>query len=165
MQLPRFEVLSVPRLPMWVTRPLFLAPRGIQKVVLEKVLGTLLNEPRAEGETAFLEGRWCQIVVKDLGTSWFVSMDTHGPVVSEHGVQPDVTISGNAEEFILMASRREDPDTLFFQRRLVIEGDTELGLNVKNLIDSVDFDRLPKPLIKSLGLAAVVISGRRDAAC
>jgi predicted lipid carrier protein YhbT len=32
------------------------------------------------------------------------------------------------------AHQEEDPDTLFFQRRLVIEGDTELGLQVKNLM-------------------------------
>jgi predicted lipid carrier protein YhbT len=28
---------------------------------------------------------------------------------------------------------------LFFQRRLVIEGDTELGLRLKNLLDSVEW--------------------------
>jgi predicted lipid carrier protein YhbT len=33
----------------------------------------------------------------------------------------------------MIAARKQDPDTLFFQRRLVIEGDTELGLYVKNL--------------------------------
>ena len=39
--------------------------------------------------------------------------------------------------------REEDPDTLFFSRRLRIEGDTELGLIVKNLLDSVDWDSTP----------------------
>ena len=33
---------------------------------------------------------------------------------------------------------REDPDTLFFSRRLVSEGDIELGLIVKNLLDAID---------------------------
>jgi O2-independent ubiquinone biosynthesis accessory factor UbiT len=45
-----------------------------------------------------------------------------------------------------MAGRFEDPDTLFFQRRLVIEGDTELGLGVKNFLDGLDEERLPLPL-------------------
>ncbi|WP_438883789.1 ubiquinone anaerobic biosynthesis accessory factor UbiT, partial [Bacillus cereus group sp. Bce006] len=35
---------------------------------------------------------------------------------------------------------------LFFQRRLSIEGDTELGLAVKNLMDSVDLEQLPPVL-------------------
>jgi predicted lipid carrier protein YhbT len=42
-----------------------------------------------------------------------------------------------------LVSRQEDPDTLFFLRRLMIEGDTELGLAVKNLLDSRDPDDLP----------------------
>jgi O2-independent ubiquinone biosynthesis accessory factor UbiT len=44
---------------------------------------------------------------------------------------------------LLIAARKEDPDTLFFQRRLKIEGDTELGLEVKNLIDGIDIEQLP----------------------
>ena len=38
-----------------------------------------------------------------------------------------------------MMMREEDPDTLFFNRKLQIEGDTELGLITKNLLDSVDW--------------------------
>ncbi len=160
MELPVFGELSVPRFPIKMARPLFLAPMSLQKLVLEKILGMLLKEPQADGATDFLEDRWCQIVIKDLGVNWFITVDQHGPVVSKYGVQPTVTISGNADEFILMVSRQEDPDTLFFQRRLVIVGDTEFGLNVKNLIDSVDFDSLPRPLIKSLELAANMVSDK-----
>jgi predicted lipid carrier protein YhbT len=42
-----------------------------------------------------------------------------------------------------MMLREEDPDTLFFNRKLIIEGDTELGLIVKNLLDSVDWSTTP----------------------
>jgi len=65
-------------------------------------------------------------------------------------VPVQVTIRGNWREFLLLASRQEDPDTLFFRRRLVIEGDTELGLAIKNLIDSLDPDMLPRWLWKLL---------------
>lgn len=37
-----------------------------------------------------------------------------------------------------LARRQEDPDTLFFNRRLSMEGDTELGLVVKNAIDALE---------------------------
>ena len=47
-----------------------------------------------------------------------------------------------------MLLRQEDPDTLFFNRRLKIEGDTELGLVVKNLLDSIDWSTVP--VMKSL---------------
>lgn len=52
----------------------------------------------------------------------------------------DVRISGTLADFLLLASGAEDPDTLFFNRRLCIEGDTEAGLYVKNLLDALDYD-------------------------
>lgn len=50
----------------------------------------------------------------------------------------DLTISASAHDFVLLARRQEDPDTLFFSRRLSMEGDTELGLLVKNTIDAIE---------------------------
>lgn len=52
----------------------------------------------------------------------------------------DVRISGKLESFLLLASRAEDPDTLFFNRTLALEGETEAGLYLKNLLDAFDFD-------------------------
>lgn len=44
-------------------------------------------------------------------------------------------IEGTLYDFLVLIDRQEDPDTLVFQRRLAIEGDTELGLRVKNFLD------------------------------
>jgi len=41
---------------------------------------------------------------------------------------------------VLLATSNEDPDSLFFSRKLSIEGNTEDGLYIKNLIDAMDFD-------------------------
>jgi O2-independent ubiquinone biosynthesis accessory factor UbiT len=49
----------------------------------------------------------------------------------------DVTVRASLADYAALALRREDPDTLFFSRRLVIEGDTALGLIVKNALDSL----------------------------
>lgn len=54
------------------------------------------------------------------------------------GGTADLTISASAHDFVLLARRQEDPDTLFFSRRLAMEGDTELGLLVKNTIDAIE---------------------------
>ena len=72
-------------------------------------------------------------------------------------------IRDRANDLILIAARKEDPDTLFFQRRLRIEGDTELGLNVKNLMDSIDLDTMPA-LLKNglLRLADFVEAGLQE---
>ena len=62
------------------------------------------------------------------------------------GSAPDVRFGGRSREFLLLALNEEDPDTLFFQRRLQLEGDTELGLEIKNLLYSLDGDLLPDPV-------------------
>lgn len=56
----------------------------------------------------------------------------------QSGGTADLTISASAHDFVLLARRQEDPDTLFFSRRLAMEGDTELGLLVKNTIDAIE---------------------------
>lgn len=56
-----------------------------------------------------------------------------------HSEKFDLLIGATAHDFLLLAQRQEDPDTLFFSRRLVMEGDTELGLLVKNTLDAIDF--------------------------
>jgi predicted lipid carrier protein YhbT len=53
-------------------------------------------------------------------------------------------LSATVSAFLQMLTRQEDPDTLFFHRRLAIEGDTELGLLVKNLLDRIE---LPAALL------------------
>jgi predicted lipid carrier protein YhbT len=98
-----------------------------------------------------LVGRRYAIRVKDLGLSLRFTVSQRG-FAADSGT-PDLTVSATARDFLLLLSRREDPDTLFFSRRLVSEGDTELGLIVKNLLDALDPDavlnRLPAPLARA----------------
>ena len=95
-----------------------------------------------------LAGRRYAIRVKDLGLTFRFKVTARG-FAADSG-EPELSISASARDFALLMSRREDPDTLFFSRRLVSEGDTELGLVVKNLLDALDPDavlrRLPQPL-------------------
>ena len=67
-----------------------------------------------------------------------------------------VTFSANSAELVLVAAK-EDPDTLFFQRKLSIQGDTELGLVVKNLLLSIEFASMPIPIWLSVAKLAAVI--------
>ena len=46
--------------------------------------------------------------------------------------------AADARDFLLLGLRREDADTLFFNRRLTLGGDTELGLFVKNTLDALE---------------------------
>lgn len=97
-----------------------------------------------------LAGRRYAIRVKDLGLTLRFTVTARG-FAPDNGA-PDLTVSASARDFLLLLGRREDPDTLFFSRRLVSEGDTALGLTVKNLLDALDPDavlgQLPAPLAR-----------------
>lgn len=133
-------------------------PFVIQRVALQQALNRCLAEPLRDGEFDLLCGRWLCLRIPDLDLAWYLTRNRDGLQIAERA-KADVTIRGNWREFLLLASRQEDPDTLFFRRRLVIEGDTELGLTLKNLIDSLDPEVLPVWLWRNLeragkGLAA-----------
>lgn len=54
----------------------------------------------------------------------------------------DLAISASGPDFLRMAQRAVDADQLFFDRRLSMEGDTELGLVVKNTLDALELPLL-----------------------
>lgn len=51
----------------------------------------------------------------------------------------DLVFRANLSAFLQLLARQEDPDTLFFNRELTVEGDTELGLTVKNMLDAIEW--------------------------
>ena len=120
-------------------------PFNLKKQVIEQLLQLQNKHSLEDGDLDFLENRWLKIEVTDLQLIWFVSLIENKLVVSREEIA-DVSFIGNANDLIMIATRRQDPDTLFFQRRLIVEGDTELGLYVKNLMDSIELESTPKPL-------------------
>ncbi len=126
-------------------------PFFAQRQLLQRSLNSVFAEALQDGVFDALEDRWLQIRVLNLGLNWCLSKDSaSGKLIVQRFAPVEVSISGNWREFLLLASRQEDPDTLFFRRRLQIDGDTELGLAVKNMIDSLDPDSLPKWLWHTL---------------
>ncbi|TCJ11500.1 hypothetical protein EZJ19_15650 [Parasulfuritortus cantonensis] len=92
--------------------------------------------------------RFC-VHVRDLGLKSHFSVGAGG-LRPQFGDHADVTFTATAMDFTRLALRLEDPDTLFFNRRLLIEGNTDLGLTVKNMLDGIEFETLlaslPVPL-------------------
>src|SRR5690606_9235453 len=87
---------------------------------------------------ALLQGKRLSIRVRDARVAFDFTWRGDRFAASAPHAQPDLAISANAQDFLLLAQRRQDPDTLFFNRRLVMEGDTELGLVVKNALDALE---------------------------
>ncbi|MCE2573403.1 ubiquinone anaerobic biosynthesis accessory factor UbiT [Motilimonas eburnea] len=129
-------------------------PFAVQRVLLENALNTLLSSSIEDEELDFLEEKWLKVCISDLGLAWCMTLKQGHIVVADANQAYDVLFQGELNDLILIAGRKEDADTLFFQRRLQIEGDTELGLEVKNLLDGFDMSLLPKPALQSIGVLA-----------
>jgi predicted lipid carrier protein YhbT len=136
--------------------PAFLA-RGIERLPAfpaSLMLSTALNlvfAPQLPADVAeLLRGRRFRIHVRDarllLDFTWTGSR--FAPLARQS--QADLTITASGPDFLRMARRQEDPDTLFFSRRLAMEGDTELGLVVKNTLDALEL-----PVLDLSGFAAL----------
>lgn len=95
--------------------------------------------PHLPGDVrAALEGRTLRLAVQDARIAFDFCWRGAGFAPSRPQPSPDLTIRASANDLLRLARREEDPDTLFFSRRLALEGDTELGLLFKNTLDALD---------------------------
>jgi len=86
---------------------------------------------------AEIEGKRFAIKIDDLGLrSCFTCRQGRFRPLWKREV--DLELSARLGDFIAMMRGTCDADTLFFQRRLRVEGDTELGLIVKNWLDATE---------------------------
>ncbi len=144
MKLPQFEV------PAPVARLLGRLPRTPPALAVATALN--LARGRLFDRDAFepLRGRSVAVRVLDAGIEFALTLDGRGFAPAARAATPDVVICASARDFLALALRVEDADSLFFTRRLRMEGDTELGLYVKNTLDAIDFSALlPARLAKN----------------
>jgi predicted lipid carrier protein YhbT len=87
---------------------------------------------------AHLNGRRIRIQVRDAGLRFDFRWQDGQFRACAPQQSADLTLSAHAHDFLRLARRLDDPDTLFFNRRLSMEGDTELGLVVKNALDALE---------------------------
>ena len=145
----------LPRLPQLVALALARTPDAVITPLLERTLSHFFQNELACGALDFLAGRSLHIHISDLQLQFGVSLQNGRLRVQLPLAAGDASIRASSADFILMINGRVDPDTLFFQRRLLMSGDTEMALQVKNLLDTIELaERLPKPLLRASTLLA-----------
>jgi predicted lipid carrier protein YhbT len=105
-------------------------------------LNLALAKSLAPDVTQMLLGKKLRLRVTDAQWTFDFAWLNGRFVASQNQGEADLTLSASAYDFVLLARRQEDPDTLFFSRRLSMEGDTELGLLVKNTMDAIELPML-----------------------
>jgi len=130
--------IEPPKLPSILAWPLGVLPANYPANLVASLLNRLLMPQLRSGELNFLIGKRLRIRVTDAYLNICLSVEQGllraCPRYARHHVQ----IEGGAYTFLQLATRREDPDTLFFNRQLRMNGDTELGLRVKNFLDTLE---------------------------
>lgn len=129
-----------------------LAPQVLNRKIIESALNRVLQEQVADGDFDYLSGKWLQVEIKDAQlfvTIGFRNRQFMCREVVRQSCEANANLSVMTVDAIDMVQQRVDPDTLFFQRKLTIGGDTELAHHVKNTLDTLDSKAIPK-LIKTL---------------
>ncbi len=118
-------------------------PDTLHSEVFARLFNHLLKGQYMAEQLGDLEGkRLCLSITDSRSELLFVIRGQHFVrLPKREALAPwDVRIAGHLDDFWLLVTRSEDPDTLFFHRRLVLEGETETGLYIKNMLDALDFD-------------------------
>jgi len=100
-----------------------------------------------------LEGHTFVIAVEDASVELVFRVRGRRFVPAAKAEEPVLRFRACAWDYATLAAREADPDTLFFNRRLVVEGDTEIALLVKNTLDTVEIPRTRSLLKRALRVA------------
>ncbi len=129
-----------PLFPAALSFPLKILPPFVHNKVLLATLNRLFSREIKQGELDFLQGKTIHISIEDTGIEYRFTLEEGKLSSTDKSHSSDLALQGTLYSYLLLASRREDTDTLFFNRRLRMQGDTELGLYVKNFLDGMDMD-------------------------
>ncbi|HAY41022.1 MAG TPA: sterol-binding protein [Gammaproteobacteria bacterium] len=131
---------SVSRSLFLLPPPFALIPQTVNSKIFTAMFNQVFSRSLEDDDLCFLEGRFLTIEVLDIGLSFSVGLKSNSLVAGNKHTSTDLTISANSCDFLSMIARKKDPDTLFFQRKIKMQGSTELGIYVKNFLDAFDVD-------------------------
>jgi O2-independent ubiquinone biosynthesis accessory factor UbiT len=136
-----------------MSRPLSRVLRAPATAALVGMLDLALWRKLPADVRGRLVGRRVEIAVTDWGFACSFTARAWGFVPRPPFARPELRIAASAHDFGALAAGEEDADTLYFSRRLIVEGDTELALMVKNTLDALEVTRARALVRRAHGLA------------
>ncbi len=127
---------STPPLPSLFT----LVPNTLSNNVITAIFNQIFKKSIEAGDLDFLKNNWVLIKVIDIDLSFSLSLKNKKIIHGNNVVSENLCISAKSCDYLSMIARVKDPDTLFFQRKIKMQGSTELGLYVKNFLDGFDVE-------------------------
>jgi O2-independent ubiquinone biosynthesis accessory factor UbiT len=134
-----------PAAPPWPQRAAARLRRVVERLpvqppsfVLARVLDRVLLPRLPADALAALDQRTVEVVVSDLGLRVRLQLDADGFRVAPARSAVVLRIVAPAQSYLRLLRGQDDADRLFFERALVMEGDTEMGLVLKNTLDAIE---------------------------
>ena len=131
---------NTPTLPLPLTIPLRLFSHRQHSKIMSVFLNKVLAEQLSDGDLNFLDKRNLCITVSDTNTHYHIGLLNNKLIATSPDSVSDLTIKAKLYDLLTLIARQQDPDTLIFQRKMIMEGNTELGLEVKNFLDGIDLN-------------------------
>ncbi len=114
-------------------------PLVVEALAVGSVLSAIVRRnPDLAERLGELEGKVFYFEARDIGKGFYLKiLDGDIKVVLHTRRVPDVTMRGDVSVLIDVFSGKVDPDTVFFSRKLEIEGETATAIHFKNILASV----------------------------
>jgi len=158
-------------LPASLLKPLTLMPTSLSEQIMTTALNRAFSVALEEDDLDFLRDNWLQLTIYDANFCCYISVvETPDDKVKIQVVnalpstcsKANVEFSADTVSLVLLASKQVDPDTLFFQRKLLVTGDTELGLSIKNFLDDFDINEsFPPPITSAANKVHAIFRSER----
>jgi len=129
MTLPSLPVPWRERIARWPTRP----PSTLLALGLNQLLLPRLDASQREA----LRGSIVEIELLELGATARLALDARGFRASGDDGVARLRLRARADALWRLLRGEDDADRLFFDGALVMEGDTEYGLFLKNTLDAI----------------------------
>ena len=119
--------------------PLKVMPLWMEATVLGVFIDKVLKDnPRLAGRLGELEGKTFLFEATDVKKSFYLKIEAKRVrVIPYMSKEPDVVMKGEFKTLCGLLIGKEDADTVFFSRKLQINGDTAAALHLKNILNSI----------------------------
>jgi len=119
--------------------PLRLTPLWIEAIGIGAVMGAIVDgNKRFKERLKEIDDKIFLFEATDLGKRFFLHIkDGDIKIIPHLAKKPDVIMKGETKVFFGLLLGKEDPDTVFFSRRLEISGDTAAAIHFKNILNSM----------------------------
>lgn len=140
---PGPHMLQALPVPAWLRRAVSRLPVWPPSMLASQALNRLWWPMVDRATQTALSGRVVELTVDDLGVCVRLQAGPSGLMPAPAGQPVALRLRASAPVYWRLLQGHDDPDTLFFDRLMVMEGDTEFGLLLKNTLDAVGPPRWP----------------------